>query len=453
MMATKKLNVGLMVTKSGRWPQALPDRRLAQYSAWLREQLGQEMNLVIPERVMTTPQEVYAAIDDFRAALVDVVVMVYGAFTADDIAAAIKQRMDVPLILWAPHEPPFERDERLWANALCAMTMNAAALHRMGYACHTVYGDPEEDAAGGKILRLLRAYAVKKAMNGMSIGMFGYRPTNYYVSTFDEAAIRRVFGMTMNSTDLQVVDDEMKKLPQAEVEADMAHVRETWDISRLPEGHLELHSRSFLAIKKIMKDQGYDFGAIKCWPEMTNMHIQPCAVLGRLLEEDITVGCESDVDAAITQVMEQLLTGQKPFIADMIDMDEQENTMTFWHCGNAAPALHNEKYHPELCNHPLIGQGSAFWTALKPGQVTIARLHNDHGQYKLVLMQGEALDRDRNTRGCMSVVRMNSPVRGISEALIRHGIPHHYVLVWADCRQAFQEAADVMGIEVIHIEP
>ena len=450
-MSAKKLNVGLMVTKSGRWPQALPDQRLQQYGDWAREHLGAEMNLIIPDHVMTTPQEVYAAIDEFRAALVDVVVMVYGAFTADDIAAAIKQRMNVPLVLWAPHEPPFNRDERLWANALCAMTMNAAALHRMNYSCHTVYGDPDEDAAGGKVVRLLRAYAVKKAMDGMSIGLFGYRPTNYYISTFDEAAIRHTFGMTMNSTDLQVVDDEMKKLPADAVEADMDYVRQHWDIARLPEGHLELHSRSFLAIKKIMRDQGYDFGTIKCWPEMTNMHIQPCAVLGRLLEEGITMGCESDVDAAITQVMEQLLTGKKPFIADMIDMNEGENTLTFWHCGNAAPALHNEKYHPEMCNHPLIGQGSAFWTALKPGQVTIARLHNDHGQYKLVLMRGEALDRDRNTRGCMSVVKVDAPVRGVAEALIKNGIPHHYVLVWDDCYQALQEVAAVMGIDVIEL--
>jgi hypothetical protein len=78
----------------------------------------------------------------------------------------------------------------------------------------------------------------------------------------------------------------MQRLPPEAVEADMDYVRGAWDISRLPEGHLELHSRSYLAIRKIMCDQGYDFGTIKCWPEMTDMHIQPCAVLGRLLEED-----------------------------------------------------------------------------------------------------------------------------------------------------------------------
>ncbi len=446
----KSLIVGLMVTKSGRWPQELPDKRLAEYSEWMRKNLP-DMELLIPDHVLTTPAEVQEAIEQFRSALVDVVVMVYGAFTADDIAAAIKQQMNVPLILWAPHEPPFHPDERLWANALCAMTMNASALNRLGYAYHTVYGDPEEDAAGGQIIRLLKAYATRKALSGMNIGLFGYRPTNYYVSTFDEASIRHTFGMTMNSTDLQVVKSEMDALPESEVKADMDYVQNTWDVSRLPEGHLELHSRSYLAIKKVMAEQGYDFASIKCWPEMTTMHIQPCAVLGRLLSDGLTVACEGDVDAGITQVMEQKLTGKTPFIADMIDMDEKENTLTFWHCGNAAPELHSTKYACALCNHPLIGQGSAFWTALKPGHVTIARLHNDHGTYKLVLMRGEALDRDRTSRGCMCFVKMEQPVRSAVDALLAKGIPHHYVLVWDDCYEAMKQTAAVMGIPVIEL--
>ena len=128
------LNVGLMVTKSGRWPQELPQKRLGEYSAWMRDNLP-EANVVVPEHVLTTPDEVFETIDRFRSALVDVVVMVYGAFTADDIAAAVKQRMGVPLILWAPHEPPFHPNERLWANALCAMTIEG-----MGYQVVSLTG-------------------------------------------------------------------------------------------------------------------------------------------------------------------------------------------------------------------------------------------------------------------------------------------------------------------------
>ena len=243
----------------------------------------------------------------------------------------------------------------------------------------------------------------------------------------------------------------MAALPEDEVQADIEKVSASWETSKLPEGHLENHCRLYLALKKRMKIDGYDFGIIKCWPEMGAAHTQPCAVLGRLLDDGITVGCEGDVDAGITQVMQQLLTHEAPFITDMIDLDETENTMTFWHCGNAAPSLHNPKYNPELRNHPLVGQGSAFWTALKPGHVTIARLHNFHGEYRLVLMRGEALDCDRVTRGCMTKVKMEAPVRQTAERLIEEEIPHHYCLVWADVYDAMKQTAELKNIPVIEL--
>ena len=58
--------------------------------------------------------------------------MVYGAFTGDDAAAYLTEMLDVPIILWAPYEVPFEKNTRLYANALCAMTMNADVYKRQG---------------------------------------------------------------------------------------------------------------------------------------------------------------------------------------------------------------------------------------------------------------------------------------------------------------------------------
>lgn len=128
---------------------------------------------------------------------------------------------------------------------------------------------------------------------------------------------------------------------------------------------------------------------IKCWPEMGNLHTTPCAVLGRLADEGILIGCEGDVDAELTQMVQYYITGLPTFITDMIHIDEERNIMAFWHCGNGAPSLANPKYELLLRNHPLAGQGTAFWGALKPGKVTIARFCNLGGQYKLFLMRGK----------------------------------------------------------------
>ncbi len=242
--------------------------------------------------------------------------------------------------------------------------------------------------------------------------------------------------------------DKMAEIPREACLEEMARVQNTYDVE-LPEGHLENHARLYLSLKEVMKQQGYDFGVIKCWPEMGNLHTTPCAVLGRLADDGISIGCEGDVDAELTQIAENYLTGLPTFITDMIHIDEAENTMTFWHCGNAAPSLANPRYELWMRNHPLAGQGSAFWGALKPGAVTIARFCNLGGAYKLFLMKGEVLDQDRNTRGVMAQVKVGRPVRQVVEQITKEGIPHHYSLVWADVVDEMKQMCELLEIEVI----
>ena len=90
-----------------------------------------------------------------------------------------------------------------------------------------------------------------------------------------------------------------------------------------------------------MPQQGYDYAAIKCWPEMGNLHTTPCAVLGRLIDEGLFISCEGEIDAGLAAAVQNLLTGAATFITDLINIDEKENLVTFWHCGNGAPSLHN----------------------------------------------------------------------------------------------------------------
>ena len=102
-------------------------------------------------------------------------------------------------------------------------------------------------------------------------------------------------------------------------------------------------------------------------------------------------------------------------------------------------------------NHPLAGQGSAFWGALKPGAVTIARFCNLGGKYKLFLMKGEALNQDRYTRGIMANVKVECPVRQVIEQMIEEGVPHHYSLVWADVEEEMKQLCQLLGVEVIEL--
>ena len=445
----KQLTIGFITSVSGRWPRELPQSRKKEYGAWLRENL-EDTRIVEFGELVDSPQRTAEAAVALREAGVDLVVMVYGAFSGDDICTRISEELKAPVILWAPYEPPFTGG-RLISNALVAVTMNAASMHRLAQKYHVVYGSLDDEAAANEVRSLIRAYSVIRQLRGTLFGLFGYRPTAFYNSAFDEGLIRRTFGIRFEETSLKTVFDRMQSLPENEILDDMQKMTDRYDVSALPEGHLHNHSALFLALSQIFEEQGYRCAAMKCWPEMGALHTTPCAVLGRLSDNDIHISCEGDVDAGITMLVQNMLTGLPCFVTDMIDIDQKENTMLFWHCGNAAESLSDEKKCTELRNHPLAGQGTAFCAALKSGEVTAARFCNIGGVYKLFLLSGAAVDTELVTPGSIVKVKVDIPVREAVSRIFEEGIPHHYSLVWKNVAQEMKLIAKIMGLEVIEL--
>ena len=232
-MVSTKLNVGFVTTLSGRWPRERPQALHADYSAWAcRELTGAEV-AVYPE-IVTNTDEAAACAAWLRARQVDAVLLVIGAFTGDDVSCKLAQELGKPLILWATHEAPFVRQERLWANALCSAMMNNAAVKRIGGECWPVYGDKEEPAVCRQICTLVTALAAKKKLANTNLGLLGYRPTAFYNCSFDEMTIRRLFGIRMEGTELKLVFDRMAQLDPAAVRADMDAVRARFHLDSLP---------------------------------------------------------------------------------------------------------------------------------------------------------------------------------------------------------------------------
>lgn len=445
----KKLNVGFITTVSGRWPRELPNQRLADYGNWLDANL-EEVNIIKFDKIIDSQELIEDATETLKAKSVDLLIMLYGAFTGDDVSMYISEQLGVPIILWSPYEPPLDGG-RLLANGLVALTMNAASLHRLGSKYYTIYGGVEDEKATNKLLSIVNSYRIVKKIKGTTIGLFGYRPTAFYNSTFDEGLIRKTFGIRMEETDLKVVFDRMESIELPKITEDVEAIKKNYKLMDLPDSHYINHSKLFFTLKELVSELNYDFSTIKCWPEMGNLKTTPCAVLGRLADQGVNISCEGDVDATLAMIVENYITNEPTFITDLIDINEDENYITFWHCGNAAPSLHNKKCDTVLGNHPLAGQGTAFRCSLKTGKVTIARFCNIHGVYKLFILRGEAIETDMYTPGSIINIKTVQPVRSIIEGIIENGVPHHYSIVWEDIADEMISVAKLLGIEVIEI--
>ncbi|NMA67262.1 MAG: fucose isomerase, partial [Clostridiaceae bacterium] len=80
----KQLNVGFITTLSGRWPRELPEKRLKEYGEWLEENL-KNIYFIKEDEIVDSVTKASETISRFKREEVDIVIMVYGAFTGDDI--------------------------------------------------------------------------------------------------------------------------------------------------------------------------------------------------------------------------------------------------------------------------------------------------------------------------------------------------------------------------------
>lgn len=446
-MEEKKLNVGLITTVSGRWPTELPTKRHHDYSAWLADNFP-TMNIVKADKLAVDMKDVEEVIISFRKAAVDLVILLLGAFTGDNAASLIAEELKVPVMIWAPYEPPFDGG-RLMANSLVSATMNAAALHRLGYKAHFVYGDYTDSRVQKEVTQYLKVYDTIKKLKNTFLGLLGYRPTAFYSSSFDETLIRQKFGIKMEEFDLKVIFDLAEKADPAKVQADADNIRAHENVQNLPDGHLENHSRLVLALEEFIRQQGFNALILKCWPEMGNLKFTPCGAMARFADKGFVIGCEGDMDATIAMLIQKYLTGKTVFMSDLITIDEKANTALFWHCGQAGKSLKDPESDFIVSNHPLAGQGVAFYTTLKPGKVTIARMSKIGNEYKLFLTKGEAIPTQRVTKGVMVNVVMEEPVLKMLYKIVEEGVPHHYSIVWEDVAEEMRLLCKVLGIEVI----
>jgi L-fucose isomerase-like protein len=442
-------NLGVVTTVSGRWPRELPKERHVKYTKWLQNQYD-FVDLVAPDGITVNNEEIEEVCHLFRQKEVDAAVIVIGAFTGDSAATRIAEKLPVPIFVWALPEPPFN-GERLMSNALVAATMNCAALKRMGFRYHFLYGDENEPTVTSTLNTYMKAYHTAKRLRHTFMGLIGYRPTAFYSSTFDETLIRKVFGITMEEQDLAAVSTIAETIDKGVIKKDVEELAASIPQKNLPDGYLEGHSRAYHAIKQIVDQFGFNALVLKCWPEMGNMRITPCAILSRFADDNFVIGCEGDVNATISMLVLQYLSGEAVFMGDLININREKNSVLFWHCGQAARKLHGSVCKPELHNHSLAGEGVVVEGTLKTGDVTVCLFTNVGGKYRMLVTKGKALPTEKVVRGVMSEVQLETDVYEAVTKIGEEGIPHHYAVVWHNVYDTLTALAEYLGIEIVEV--
>ncbi|MCD6300744.1 MAG: hypothetical protein J7L82_01580 [Staphylothermus sp.] len=401
----------------------------------------------------------------FHEKVVDGIVMITLTFGDELAGAYVAERFKgKPIIVFATKEPQVLPGGFRRSDSFCGTLSLASALYRRKIPF--LFGGivfPEDREFIESMEKFLRVVSIVKNFIGAKIGAIGPRPERFETVTYNEAKMAEKYNQRVIHVTLLEIIEEARRLTDDDPEVlnvlnDMAKKA---DLSELPE-HIKKNVLLKLAKLEVMlrrkiKEKGLNALGFRCWTEIQKYYgVSPCFVLGRLTDSGIPSACEVDVYGALTMIMQYAaaLGDNPPFFIDWtIRHHEKPNVFLAWHCGNMPPSLCTGgcmlKYHSIMYRD--VGEENAYGTSegrIKPGVVTISRLVEYDGEFKLFITKGRVLEEEAPFRGSWAWVEVDN-LDKVYRTLIEEGFVHHASMIHGDHVEALTDAAKLLGIKTV----
>ena len=109
-------------------------------------------------------------------------------------------------------------------------------------------------------------------------------------------------------------------------------------------------------------------------------------------------------------------------------------------CVRPRGTIHSNRLLPLLMEFPLT-----------PGRVTVARLSEADGNYRLVVGGGEILRAPLSFSGTAGTLRFDRPASEVMEKIIMEGLEHHVALTYGDHVPSLLALARILDLPVLHL--
>ncbi|MGM0367223.1 MAG: L-fucose/L-arabinose isomerase family protein [Actinomycetota bacterium] len=408
---------------------------------YLQEELG--ISIVESASSVDSRAKSRVAWQKFKKENVDAVVIFNGTFSTGEVATEVIRNLDVPYLIWGIEE--FAIKKHNFTGSMVGVLPLGTVFKNFGRPFSFAYGNVGSGKPKKNVNKFVKAVEAISYLNEATIGVIGMRPDGFEISDFDELAIKNKFGTTITKVSMYGFSKVIESVTEKEIDKDMEQQKKIFNIADKDLEEARGISKVYLATKKAIEENNLNAYAPDCWPELRDIDCTPiCPANGRCNAEGVMASCECDVDGALTLMLQQVLAGSTPWFADFVNIIEENDTLLFWHCGNAPHNLSTDK--PKI--EKIFG-GLSQVAALKSGVVTVCRLNSIRGEYVLHVGIGEAVETEPLLKGSNLSIRMEGGNLEFVESLLDNGIPHHNGLVYGDILEELEEFAKLMQIPFI----
>ena len=420
--------------------------------------------------LLLNEQDALQEINKLRKENLDFVIIIQVTFTDSSTILKIATCLEKQIGIWAFPEPRL--GGRLRLNAFCGLNLASHTLGLNNIPFSWIYENPENmndtkfeilinsnnSKRPKKILEIpslgsKKAKSVKEKIHNLKIGKIGTHPDGFDTCKYDQKKLFGLCGITVDEIDIDTFLNNSKNIKSEEIEPTLNKLKKTISsIREVNQKELILSLKLEKSLKKLKEDGTYNAFAIRCWPEMfTEYGGAICAPASMLTENKVPCACEADVYGAVTQLILQEVSGQSVFLTDIVDIDLDDNSGVFWHCGQAPISMCNPKIKPTATIHSNRKMPLLFEFPLKEGIVTMMRISQSFGEQKMVVSKGKMIDRPLPFTGTSGVINFDNDTKDVLNKIISYGLEHHIAITYGDHVELLSEVASELKLPILYI--
>ncbi|MBO6285948.1 MAG: fucose isomerase [Bacilli bacterium] len=375
---------------------------------------------------------------------VDALIIVSATFHLGHLALILNETVRRPLLLWGYDELPYDGG-KIRLNAVCGVNLNASNLYKGGLNNYVVHVGNTIDEDWVKAIKMM------VALKNAKVGLVGYHADGFYNVGVDELHLYKELGILVKHYELsELFSGEAN--PE-EVAKEKESLLKTFNAKKLTEAQIDAVAKLVVLANHFQEQQQMDVIAIRCWPEFAKCYgVSPCAMMSILQSRGILFACEGDVEAALSMVAVRAAGEQTPFMADLSQVNYQENYALLWHDGVAPCNLWDGRCVRSLETYFAGGKGVTADFVLREGNMSIFRIDSARGKTRVFYEEGKAVPMDKLLSGTYAKVIFDHHISKVIDTVVYTGVAHHVIMGYIQYKKAMLCLARIMGWEVIDVE-
>jgi L-arabinose isomerase len=263
------------------------------------------------------------------------------------------------------------------------------AFKEIGLKHRFVYGSSGDPKEVEKVVSYCRASAMKNRLNMSTIGTFGGRGMGQTCGAADPSQWMRMFGVDIDSRDTSELLEAARKITKTEI-AEAKKKMEKLFSKPIPDNEqAEKSIRLYLAIKKMIKKNEWDFYTIQSFPGLGDEYSATCFAQSMILEDGIGTSTLGDFNTALTVRCLTDMSDEPVYYGDLQHIDKTNNEIKIIGDGACPPSLAGKLGPAGFAEHGIPTEGEAGGISVdlvcKVGEGVLARLGRNDGQFEMVI--------------------------------------------------------------------